>query len=167
MIDNNPFLPRAFNSKKKRARKVKIEFTDQRGAKYCFTAEGPSKENMVKMIDFVETMTSQNDRNHDEEQTPIDTNFARVYNLIESRFKFGSFTSSDVLEAYEDEFQLPSSLSTISTYLARLADRELLTRSRNGAGWIYRLVRIEQEAPPEVAVPNVEERSSPTNFIPR
>jgi Penicillinase repressor len=149
------------NQKKKGAAKVKIEFTDSTGAKYSFAIEGrPSKENMSKVIDFVETMSGDLPI-QEHEQTPIDTNFARVYELIENKFKFGSFNSGDVLEAYQDEFQLTTTLSTISTYLARLAERELLTRSRNGAGWIYRLTRQEQPAG-ELPV-----EGPPANYIPR
>src|SRR5579864_1296219 len=134
------------NQNKKNAAKVKIEFTDSSGAKYSFAIEGrPSKENLGKVMEFVETIsTNDSQAQQEQQQTPIDTNFARVYELIETKFKFGSFTSSDVLEAYMHEFELSTTLSTISTYLSRLAERGLLNRSRNGAGWIYKLVRQEQ-----------------------
>src|SRR5579875_1862362 len=149
---------------RKNPTKIKIEFNDRKGAKYSFTVEGPSKENMAKIMDFVESMSENKageQSDHDAEQLNMDTNFAKVYGLIESQFRFGSFNSTDVLEAYEDEFQVPTTLSTISTYLARLADRGLLTRSRNGAGWIYRLVRIEQQREPMTE----EDVASQINFI--
>ncbi len=146
---------------KKKTSKVKIDFTDSTGAKYSFTIEGhPSKENLSKVMDFVETVSG--DTGIPQEQAPIDTNFARVYGLIETKFKFGSFNSSDVLEAYEYEFELPTTLSTISTYLSRLAERSLLTRSKNGAGWIYKLAR--QEIAPEGEFPK---EGPPANYIPR
>jgi hypothetical protein len=147
-------------AKKKNAR-VKIEFTDSNGAKYSFAIEGrPSKENMSKVIDFVEAMSGVEAQ--PEQQAPIDTNFSRVYGLIETKFKFSSFNSSDVLDAYVYEFDLPTTLSTISTYLSRLAERGLLNRSRNGAGWIYRLVK--QEQPP---VKELSTGETPATFITR
>jgi hypothetical protein len=144
--------------------RVKIEFTDSNGAKYSFAIEGkPSKENMSKVIDFVETLSSSGPAQQEQQQFPIDTNFARVYGLIENKFKFGSFNSSDVLDAYVEEFEIPTTLSTISTYLSRLAERGLLSRSRNGAGWIYKLVRIEQSQ----IQGELPKEGPPANYIPR
>jgi hypothetical protein len=133
--------------------KVKIEFADETGAKYSINIEGSSKENIAKLIDFANSVSAkQPQQAADQPQEPMDTNFGKVFTLIQDRFRFGSFTSSDVLEAYQDEFKLPSSLSIISTYLARLAARSLLTRSRHGAGWIYKLPRPQQQ--PAQEIPN-------------
>ncbi|MCL5068298.1 MAG: hypothetical protein M1368_08100 [Thaumarchaeota archaeon] len=122
--------------------KIKIEFSDESGAKYALNIDGMSKDNMSKVMDFVQMMSSQNTQTQD--QTHIDTNFSRLYELITKNFRFGSFTSTDVLEAYQDNFPTPTSLSVISTYLTRLANRGLLLRARHGAGWIYKLPRVEQ-----------------------
>lgn len=147
---------------KKKNTKVKIEFTDSNGAKYSFAIEGrPTKENMSKVIDFVGAMSGGEEE--PTQQAPIDTNFARVYGLVETKFKFGSFSSSDVLDAYVYEFDLPTTLSTISTYLSRLAERGLLNRSRIGAGWIYRLAKQEQQLP----VQELPTAGPPANYIPR
>jgi hypothetical protein len=127
--------------------KVKIEFTDHKGAKYSFSVEGPSKESMLKLMEFVETIsTKQSDSSSQNEyDTAVDTNFNKVFGLVQNKFRFGSFTSNDVLEAYEQHYQLHTTLSTISTYLARLAERGLLTRSRNGSGWTYKLVKPQKQ----------------------
>jgi hypothetical protein len=123
--------------------KVKIEFADESGTKYSFNIEGSSKENIAKLIDFANSVSA---KQPEQPQEPMDTNFARVFTLIQDRFRFGSFTSSDVLEAYQDEFKISTSLSVISTYLSRLASRNLLTRSRHGSGWIYKLPKVQQPA---------------------
>lgn len=125
--------------------KLKIEFTDKKGAKYSFAVEGPSKENILKLMDFIETISTKQPELPTSGNSVADTNFNKVFGLVQNKFRFGSFTSSDVLEAYEQHFQLRSTLSTISTYLARLAERGLLTRSRNGSGWIYKLLKIQQQ----------------------
>ena len=130
-----------------KAVKVKIEFADDSGTKYSFNIEGSSKENIAKLIDFANSVSAKQPQSQDQPQEPMDTNFARVYTLIQDRFRFGSFTSGDVLEAYQDEFKVSTSLSIISTYLARLAARNLLTRSRHGSGWIYKLPRVQQPVP--------------------
>jgi len=120
--------------------KVKIEFTDNSGTKYSFNVEGSSKENITKLIDFAQTIST---KNQVQDEVSIDTNFAKLYGLLESRFQFGLFTSNDVLRAYQQDFQVPTSLSIISTYLSRLAHRGLLTRTRHGSGWVYKLARTE------------------------
>ena len=123
--------------------KIKIEFSDDSGTKYSFNIEGSSKDNVNKLIDFAQTISAKQTPMVDHES--IDTNFAKLYGLLESRFRFGLFTSSDVLQAYQQDFQTPTSHSIISTYLSRLTQRGLLTRAHHGSGWIYRLARGEQQ----------------------
>lgn len=123
--------------------KIKIEFSDDAGTKYSFNIEGSSKENINKLIDFAQTISTK--QQPIEDQMTVDTNFAKLYGLLESRFRFGSFTSNDVLQAYQEDFKIPTSLSVISTYLSRLAHRGLLSRSRHGSGWTYKLARTEQQ----------------------
>ena len=127
--------------KPKRVR-IKIEFSDDTGTKYAFNIEGTSKENVSKLIDFAQSVSSKETRLNEDE--PLDTNFSRIYDLIRVNFKFGSFTSKDIKEAYEHDFQIPIGLSVVSTYLSRLSHRNLLLRTRNGSGWIYKLPRIEE-----------------------
>jgi hypothetical protein len=128
-----------------KAVKVKIEFADDSGTKYSFNIEGTSKENIGKLIDFAQSVSAKQPQSLDQPLEPMDTNFARVFTLIQDRFHFGSFTSSDILEAYQEEFKHSTSLSIISTYLSRLTNRGLLTRSRHGQGWIYKLPRTQQQ----------------------
>ena len=132
-------MPGEFPTRPK-AVKVKIEFTDDSGTKYSFNVEGSSKENITKLIDFAQTIST---KSQVQDEVSIDTNFAKLYGLLESRFQFGLFTSNDVLRAYQQDFQVPTSLSIISTYLSRLAHRGLLTRTRHGSGWVYKLARTE------------------------
>lgn len=134
-----------------KAPKIKIEFNDTAGAKYSFAVEGGmSKDNMTRLMEFVQSLSSGPDNAAPQVQQPdysnIDTNFSRVYGLLQSKFKFGSFTSADVMDAYAEHYGVETTLSTISTYLSRLAERGLVSRTRNGSGWLYKLARIEQEA---------------------
>jgi hemolysin activation/secretion protein len=143
--------------------KFKIEFDDPSGARYSFSVEGEiSKENITKMVDFVNQLSYNQDtssQNTQPDYSNIDTNFSRVYGLLETKFKFGSFSSSDVLEAYEQEFDAQTTLSTISTYLSRLTHRGLLSRIRNGSGWIYKLIRLAPQG--QILVTEQEKISRP------
>lgn len=140
-MTNNSELPNSYRANQNPV-KIKIEFSDDTGTKYSFNIEGNSKDNISKLIDFAQAVSS-SDGNH-ESPEPIDTNIAKIYDLIRTNFKFGSFTSGDIKDAYEHDFQIPIGLSVVSTYLSRLAHRRFLLRSRNGSGWIYKLPRTQQ-----------------------
>src|ERR671928_142423 len=69
------------------------------------------------------------------------------YNLsLEGKFPYGSFTSTDILELYEDQYNEPIKLSIISTYLSRYSERSLLTRTRQGKEWVYKTTRQQPAA---------------------
>lgn len=122
-------------------KRVKIEFEDDEGAKFAVSVDGSvSRTKLAKIMDLVELMNpSENEENNN---TSPSTSFNRVFELIESKFPLGSFCSTDILEAYEDSYNEPSSLSTISTYLNRLWNKGLLTRTKSGATWIYKRQKI-------------------------
>ena len=142
--------------------KIKIDFTDDSGAKYSFVVEGSSKEKINKLIEFAESASSNSNLNeHD-----FNTNFSKLYGLLESRFRFGTFTSTDVLRAYQVDFNTPTTLSVISTYLARLARRGFLTRARHGSGWNYRLARTEDQREQMIKQPTPDELLYSTQIPP-
>jgi hypothetical protein len=122
---------------------VKIEFNDNDGSKYTIALDGPiSKEKVLRIMDIMNIMHEKTETT-DTHMISRDTSFGRTYQLIEKRFSLGSFTSTDLLEAYEDEYNNPVRLSTISTYLSRLEQRNLLSRQRTASGWIYRYERTK------------------------
>lgn len=123
-------------------RRVKLEFDDGEGGKYTITLEGSiSRDKVLKLMDMVELLGGGGEA---EPQAPSeDTLLGRIYRLVERRFPLGSFTSTDLLEAYEDEYGRPVKLSTVSTYLQRLCERGVLRRERSASGsWSYRRMRL-------------------------
>ena len=146
MIEDNIAVDTTY--KKQNPVKIKIEFSDDTGTKYSFNIEGTSKENIAKVIDFAQSVSSKDTPTTGNE--PIDTNFAKIYDLIRANFKFGSFNSTDIKDAYQHDFQIPIGLSVVSTYLSRLARRNLLLRNRNGSGWIYRLPKSHLNQQPNM-----------------
>lgn len=123
-------------------RKIKIEFNDGDGGKYTISLDGSmSREKVLKMMDMVELLGEKSEQ-EEPQAISTDTSFGKLYQLIEKKFPLGSFTSADVLEAYEDEYNKPARLSTISTYLSRLEQKRLLSRQRTASGWTYRRERV-------------------------
>jgi len=120
-------------------RRVRMEFTDQDGGRYSLTLDGSiSKEKLLRVFDMMDLIAVEDPT---ATSSPDDTAFGRVSNLVEKSFSLGSFSSSDALEAYEDTYNQPIKLSTVSTYLYRLAERGFLKRQRNGDTWSYRRAR--------------------------
>lgn len=123
-------------------RRVKIEFEDADGSKYALSLQGGvSREKVLKILDLVELISS--GVNDKEEQTRTsNTSVSRLHQLIDNKFPLGAFTSGDLLEAYEDQYNRSVKLSTVSTYLSRMSDHGTLRRHRAGSSWSYRRNRL-------------------------
>ena len=122
-------------------KRIRIDVHDKDGAKYDFKIEGNiPKEKALKIFELMDLI------NIEEEQTPnLDSIGGKIWNIIENSFLVGKFTSSEILEKYEDEYNEPIKLSVISTYLARFSSRNKIERTRTGREWSYQIIRIAQK----------------------
>ena len=123
-------------------KRVRFEFTDDKGTKHVHIVEGPiSREDLVKTMDALEMMDLEvgSSRPAPDEGTF----FGKVQTILETTFAAGDFSSSDVAREFEEKYGQPVKLSTISTYLARLADRQYIRRERFGNSWVYRRVYLK------------------------
>ena len=116
-------------------RRVTIDVEDDEGAVFRMTVTG--KVTREKILKVFETMNLIDVEAPPEGQTP-DSVGGRIWAIVERNYPIGKFTSSTILEKYEDEYNLPIKLSVISTYLARFTHRGRLARTRNGREWSYR-----------------------------
>jgi len=113
---------------------------DGEGGKYSLSVEGNvTREKIIKVFELMELL----DIEKVAEEANLNSVGSKIRNLVENKFSFGDFTSSELLEAYEDEFNEPVKLSIISTYLARFADRGVLVRNRNRKEWLYRKMTLK------------------------
>ena len=96
-------------------KKIKIEVEDSEGGKYNLSLEGNmSKEKLLKVFDFMdqlnkgarkgETLGYDSEMNKHESLTSLSS---KIWNIIESKFPFTSFTSSDIQEMYKEEHSEP------------------------------------------------------------
>jgi hypothetical protein len=123
-------------------KRVKIELEDEEGTKYTLALEGAvSRDKLMKAMDMLEIMDVPLERSR---RTPDEgTFFGRVQTLLETTFSTGDFSSSDVARELEEKYGQPVKLSTISTYLARLAERQYIKREKFGNSWVYRRVYLK------------------------
>tara|TARA_B100001167_G_C16736597_1_gene288795 strand:- start:259 stop:645 length:387 start_codon:yes stop_codon:yes gene_type:complete len=123
-------------------KRIRINLEDTEGAKYKFDIEGNvTKDKVLKLFELMDLM------NIEEEQSipDLDSIGGKIWNIIENSFPTGRFTSSTMLEKYEDEYNEPIKLSVISTYLARFASRNRIQRTRAGREWSYQIIRLAQK----------------------
>ncbi len=123
-------------------KRIKIELEDEEGTKYTLALEGAvSRDKLMKAMDLLEVMDVPLD--HSPRTPDQGTFFGKVQTLLETTFAAGDFSSSDVAREFEDKYGQPVKLSTISTYLARLAERQHIKRERFGNSWVYRRVYLK------------------------
>ena len=126
-----------------RSKKVKIQIEDNDGSKYSIVLEGNvNKEKVMKIVELMQLI----DHDYKEEkEVNLNSTGDKIWHLIEEYYPFNDFTSSKLLEAYEDTYNESIKLSVISTYLSRFNRRGLVTRIRGKNEWIYkRLIKPSQ-----------------------
>ena len=123
------------------AKKMRIEIFNN-GDRYTVTFEGQvTREKALRLLDLAEllggmpTINSESNRSASE-ISKID----KVRLVVEKNFPVGWFSSRDIQLAYEEQFNEPIVLSTVSTYLSRLADRGVLIRDGASNKRRYRIM---------------------------
>jgi hypothetical protein len=126
-------------------KRIRIDLEDSEGAKYNFSLEGNvTREKMLKIFELMNLM------NIEEPEAPaqLDSIGAKIWSVIDKNFLIGKFTSSMVLEKYEDQYEEPIKLSVISTYLSRFAVKGKVVREKQGKEWAYQILKVTQREKP-------------------
>lgn len=125
-------------------KRIKIDLEDSDGAKYNFSVEGNvTREKILKIFELMDLINIE-----EPQDGPIlDSVGSKIWNIIDKYFPMGKFTSSEVLEKYEDDYREPIKLSIISTYLSRFASKGKVERAKQGREWVYQITKITQRQP--------------------
>ncbi|MFQ6067927.1 MAG: hypothetical protein ACE5KD_00120 [Candidatus Bathyarchaeia archaeon] len=111
------------------ARKMRVEVFDENGNRYTITFEGKvTRKKALCLLDIVELLGGVNDTQELKYEMSNISKFDKTKLVVKKHFPFMWFSSKEVLYMYEQELNEPISLSTISTYLARMVDRGFLIR---------------------------------------
>ena len=123
-------------------KKIRIEMDDGEGGKYALSVEGNvTREKILKVFELMQLLDMEQVADYTK---PDPTSVgSKIWSLVENKFNFGEFTSSSLLEAYEDQYNEPVKLSVIYTYLSRFADRDKLVRNKGRKEWLYRKMIIK------------------------
>jgi len=123
-------------------KRIRIDMEDADGAKYDIKLEGNvTREKVLKIFEMMDLMNI--------EQSPETPNLnsigGKIWNIIDKHFPVGKFTSNEILEKYEDEYEEPIKLSVISTYLSRFSSKGKIERSKKGREWAYQTIKLSQK----------------------
>lgn len=122
-------------------KRIRIDLEDSEGAKYNFSLEGNvTREKMLKIFELMNLMNIE----EPETSAQLDSVGAKIWNVIDKNFPIGKFTSSMILEKYEDQYGEPIKLSVISTYLSRFAVKGKVVREKQGKEWAYQILKMAQ-----------------------
>jgi len=125
-------------------KRIKIDLEDADGARYNFSLEGNvTREKMLKIFELMDLINIE----EPQDGPVLDSVGSKIWNIVDKHFPMGKFTSSRILEKYEDDYGEPIKLSIISTYLSRFATKGKVERVRQGREWTYEVVKITQRQP--------------------
>jgi hypothetical protein len=126
------------------ARKLRLEVFDSQGNRYTITCEGSvNKENVLRLLDLVELVGGAEDKNDKWRRTSLtNTKFEKIRTIVEQHFSLEWFSSQDAKRACSQALREHLSLSTVSTYLARLADRGFLMRKGSSNQRRYKVLAV-------------------------
>jgi DNA-binding transcriptional ArsR family regulator len=124
------------------ARKIRVELFNGSGDRYTITFEGQvTREKALRLLDLVELLGGAPTINPGWNRPTSElSKIEKIRLLVEKRFPIGWFSSKDIQSTYEEEFKEPISLSTVSTYLSRMADRGILIKNGTSNRRRYRIV---------------------------
>ena len=115
---------------------------DSDGARYDIKLEGNvTRDKVLKIFEMMDLMNIE----EEQEVTNMDSVGSKIWNIIDKFFPIGKFTSTNILEKYEDEYNEPVKLSVISTYLSRFSTKGRVNRTRTGREWTYQIIKIPQK----------------------
>lgn len=125
-------------------KRIRIDIEDAEGTNYNLNLTGNiTREKVLKAFEFLDLMNIEDSTNSPQ----LDSVGAKIWNVVDKFFPVGKFTSSTILEKYEDEYNQPIKLSIISTYLSRFAEKGRVERARTGREWTYQCIKILQKRP--------------------
>jgi len=125
------------------AKKMRVEVFDGSGNRYAVTFEGQvSREKALRLLDIVELLGGMPGVSPPNESESISelSKLEKMRLIVEKHFQVIWFSSKDIQAVYEKELNEPVNLSTVSTYLSRMAHRGILVKSGSTNYKRYRLV---------------------------
>jgi hypothetical protein len=118
------------------ARKIRVELFDSDNNRYTIAFEGQvTRDKALRLLDLVELLGGgmSGDGSASSVKAAVQNNslsiYEKVYSVIQNNFPLVWFSSKDIQSIYEQELKQPINLSTVSTYLSRMANKGTLLKT--------------------------------------
>jgi len=134
------------------ARKMRVELFDSEGNRYTVAFEGQiTRDKALRLLDIVELLGGMPGEGSapgtgNMQAIGISSRFDKVRGVVQKSFPLVWFSSKDIQSFYEQELKEPIGLSTVSTYLSRMATKGFLVRSGGPNDLRYRLSSVVPQA---------------------
>ena len=145
-------------------KKIKIEFEDAQGSKYNLSLDGDiSKNKILKVYELMESLNASESEMYEKNNVghktglgernmhtgnPLTSVGSKVWYIIEHKFPNSTFTSTDIQEMYEEEYEESMRLDAIATYLSRYVNKGKLVRHKKGGKeWVYKIPPQQRAIP--------------------
>lgn len=144
------------------ARKMKVDVFDTGGNRYSITFEGQvTRDKALRLLEIVELLGGMPGGNPAESKPVSElAKQDKVRFLVEKSFPLVWFSSKEVQTLYERELKEPISLSTVSTYLSRMAERGSLLKTQMANKKRYRITTQFTQNALNLAKDNIQTGSS-------
>jgi len=123
---------------------MRVELFDNDGNRYTIAFEGQvTRDKALRLLDLVELLGGAPSENPSSSPNSALTSslvsrFEKVQVVIQKSFPMIWFSSKDIQSVYEQDLKEPIGLSTVSTYLSRMASKGLLLRTGGSNNLKYR-----------------------------
>ena len=106
-------------------KRIRIDVEDKDGAKYDFKIEGNvTRDKVLKIFELMDLINIEESK----DVVKPDSIGGKIWHIVDKYYPTGRFSSSEILERYEDEYNEPIKLSVISTYLSRFTSKNFRTQ---------------------------------------
>jgi len=124
------------------ARKMRVDVFDENGNRYTVTFQGDvTRDKALRLLDIVELLGGMPRTGSElDQRNPDLSKFDKIRYIVKENFPVVWFSSRDVQSLYEQKLKEPVSLSTVSTYLSRMADHGFLVKNRISNRLQYRMI---------------------------
>lgn len=126
------------------ARKMRVELFDSEGNRYSISFEGDvTRDKALRLLDLVELLGGASTGGVNPNTNPLAargvlSKYDRVRATVQKHFPIVWFSSREVQSLYEQEFKEPIGLSTVATYLARMAAKGIVLKNGSSSNLKYK-----------------------------
>ena len=133
------------------ARKVRVDLFDTEGNRYSISFEGQvTRDKALRLLDLVELLGGMPGGGNPEAGSTVPGNelskYDKVRTIVQRHFPVVWFSSREVQSVYEQELKEPISLSTVATYLSRMATKGIVLRTGPSNSLKYKAMQGSPQA---------------------